>query len=143
MFIKRFEPCTSNGKAVILDPQFYLQRLHTLITDFLVLMPNKVKELRTRGDETARTVQVYAHEGLEPPASLTHHFEHLLLTVERFYRDNPLGLELALDFWCPTDTTKHSTIYLYGIPSKQDICKCGGMILLARVSVAILDAPNN
>nr|CAD7411891.1 unnamed protein product [Timema cristinae] len=103
----------------IYKEQFYLQRLHTLITDFLVLMPTKVKELRTRGDETARTVQVYAHEGLEPPASLTHHFEHLLLTVERFYRDNPLGLELALDFWCPTDTTKHSTIYLYGIPSKQ------------------------
>nr|CAD7434744.1 unnamed protein product [Timema monikensis] len=102
----------------IYKEQFYLQRLHTLITDFLVLMPTKVKELRTRGDETARTVQVYAHEGLEPPASLTHHFEHLLLTVERFYRDNPLGLELALDFWCPTDTTKHSTIYLYGIPSK-------------------------
>ncbi|CAG2061321.1 unnamed protein product, partial [Timema podura] len=45
----------------IYKEQFYLQRLHTLITDFLVLMPNKVKELRTRGDETARTVQVYAH----------------------------------------------------------------------------------
>nr|CAD7403935.1 unnamed protein product [Timema poppensis] len=119
----------------IYKQQFYLQRLHTLITDFLVLMPTKVKELRTRGDETARTVQVYAHEGLEPPASLTHHFEHLLLTVERFYRDNPLGLELALDFWCPTDTTKHSTIYLYGIPSKQSFPVLFGFAALPALAL--------
>nr|CAD7264264.1 unnamed protein product [Timema shepardi] len=122
---------TTSALANYTTEQFYLQRLHTLITDFLVLMPTKVKELRNRGDETARTVQVYAHEGLEPPASLTHHFEHLLLTVERFYRDNPLGLELALDFWCPTDTTKHSTIYLYGIPSKQS--SWGSIFFLAQL----------
>jgi hypothetical protein len=31
------------------------------LTDFIVLMPLKLKELRNRADETARTMQVYTH----------------------------------------------------------------------------------
>ena len=34
--------------------EFYQRRLHALITDFIVLMPLKVKELRNRADDAAR-----------------------------------------------------------------------------------------
>ena len=40
--------------------EFYLKRLHQLISDFLILMPIKIKELRQRADETSRTIQMYA-----------------------------------------------------------------------------------
>jgi hypothetical protein len=41
--------------------EFHVRRLHCLLTDFIVLMPLKLKELRNRADETARTMQVYTH----------------------------------------------------------------------------------
>ena len=34
--------------------EFYLRRLHQMLTDFVVLMPLKVKELRNRADDAAR-----------------------------------------------------------------------------------------
>lgn len=36
--------------------EFYFRRFHQLITDFIVLMPLKVKELRNRADDAARYV---------------------------------------------------------------------------------------
>jgi len=47
--------------ACIMFQEFYVRRLHCLLTDFIVLMPLKLKDLRNRADETARTVQVYTH----------------------------------------------------------------------------------
>lgn len=37
-----------------------MRRLHSLVTDFIVFMPLKVKELRIRAEDAARTVQSYA-----------------------------------------------------------------------------------
>lgn len=37
-----------------------MRRLHSLITDFIVFMPLKVKELRSRAEDAARTAQSYA-----------------------------------------------------------------------------------
>ena len=34
--------------------EFYMRRFHQLVTDFIVLMPLKVKELRNRADDAAR-----------------------------------------------------------------------------------------
>lgn len=83
--------------------EFLLKRLHNLITDFIVYMYSKVKELRIRADDTARTMQVYRNEGLEPPANLPRHFEHLMLTVAKLYSKDPLNLQLALEYWSPLD----------------------------------------
>lgn len=47
--------------ASFLFQEFYIKRLHCLLTDFIVLMPLKLKDLRNRADETARTIQVYTH----------------------------------------------------------------------------------
>lgn len=40
--------------------EFYLRRLHHLITDFIVLMPLKMKELRNKAEDAAKTISVYA-----------------------------------------------------------------------------------
>lgn len=40
--------------------EFYMRRIHSLFTDFIVLMPLKVKELKVRAEEISRTSQMYA-----------------------------------------------------------------------------------
>nr|XP_045244264.1 nuclear pore complex protein Nup205 isoform X3 [Macaca fascicularis] len=51
--------------------EFYIRRVHNLITDFLALMPMKIGEL---------------------------------------YKKNPFHLELALEYWCPTEPLQTPTI---------------------------------
>ncbi|RZF40837.1 hypothetical protein LSTR_LSTR003347 [Laodelphax striatellus] len=98
--------------------EFYVRRLHSLLTDFIVLMPLKVKELRNRADEAAKTVQAYAQEGLDPPTSLPQHFEQLLLTLSTLYSKDPLNLNLELEYWCPPEGIV-STSYPYRSPPRQ------------------------
>lgn len=45
----------------------------------------KVKEIRNRGDETARLLIAHLQEGQEPPATLRHDFEELLHVVLTVY----------------------------------------------------------
>lgn len=85
--------------------ELILRRLHNLFTDFIVLMYSKVKELRIKADETARTIQAYAHEGLEAPATLPRHFEQLLLALAHLYQKNDLNLNLTLDYWASMDNS--------------------------------------
>ena len=40
-----------------------------------------MKEIRNRGDETARIVMAHLQEGQEPPSTLKRDFEHLLELV--------------------------------------------------------------
>eukprot|EP00064_Thunnus_orientalis_P003055 superscaffoldBa00000243_g3063 len=51
--------------------EFFIRRLHSLITDFLALMPMKIGE---------------------------------------FYSKDPFGLELGLEFWCPTESLQHTSL---------------------------------
>lgn len=44
--------------------------MHNLITDFVVYMYPKAKDLRMKANEVSRTLQVYIREGLEGPANL-------------------------------------------------------------------------
>ncbi|XP_063052981.1 nuclear pore complex protein Nup205 [Engraulis encrasicolus] len=90
--------------------EFYTRRLHTLITDFLALMPMKVKQLRNRADEDARLVHMALQMGSEPPASLRKDLEHLMILVGEFYSKDPFNLELALDFWCPSESLQHTSL---------------------------------
>ncbi|XP_053673536.1 nuclear pore complex protein Nup205 [Anopheles nili] len=91
------------GSELIFDTEFFFRRLHTMFTDFIELMHSKVTELRGRADETARTVQVYQQQGIEPPANLCRNFEMLLLSVGKFYSNDHLQLNLSLEYWGPSD----------------------------------------
>lgn len=88
--------------------EFYIKRLHTIITDFIVLMHSKVKDLRLRADEVARTIQVYNQEGLEAPPNLSYCYQNLLLTIAKLYEEDQLDLKLCLDYWNSMDTTAAS-----------------------------------
>ena len=49
-----------------------------LVTKVFVYIHDQVKEVRNRGDETARIVLAHQQEGQEPPGNLKRDFEHLL-----------------------------------------------------------------
>ncbi|XP_071445952.1 nuclear pore complex protein Nup205-like [Hetaerina americana] len=87
------------GNASIYKEEFFLRRLHGLLADFIILHPTKVRELRRAADEAARTIQAYTQEGLEPPSNLQYHFESFLRSIGRLHERDPLGLQLALDYW--------------------------------------------
>uniref|UniRef100_A0A0N8ESW6 Nuclear pore complex protein Nup205 n=1 Tax=Heterocephalus glaber TaxID=10181 RepID=A0A0N8ESW6_HETGA len=90
--------------------EFYLRRTHNLITDFLALMPMKVKQLRNRADEDARIIHMSVQMGNEPPISLRRDLEHLMLLMGELYKKNPFQLELALEYWCPSEPLQTPTV---------------------------------
>lgn len=83
--------------------EFFFRRIHIILTDFIELMHSKVTELRARADETARTIQIHAQQGLDPPPNLDRHFETLLLIVGKLYSNDQLGLCLDLEYWGPME----------------------------------------
>ncbi|XP_011172617.2 nuclear pore complex protein Nup205 [Solenopsis invicta] len=107
--------------SCIHQEEFYIRYFHTLISDFILLMPVKVKELRSRADESMRLIQAFQQEGIEPPMNLDNHFEYLMLMVAELYKEDPLKLNLAMDYWCHhTDTTHVSApAYISRLPSRQ------------------------
>ncbi|XP_017831104.2 nuclear pore complex protein Nup205 isoform X1 [Callithrix jacchus] len=90
--------------------EFYIRRIHNLITDFLTLMPMKVKQLRNRADEDARIIHMSMQMGNEPPISLRRDLEHLMLLIGELYKKNPFHLELALEYWCLSEPLQTPTI---------------------------------
>uniref|UniRef100_A0AAX7VDS6 Nucleoporin 205 n=1 Tax=Astatotilapia calliptera TaxID=8154 RepID=A0AAX7VDS6_ASTCA len=90
--------------------EFYIRRVHSLITDFLALMPMKVKQLRNRADEDARLVHMSLQMDSELPSSLRKDLDHLMILIGEFYSKDPFGLELGLEFWCPTESLQHSSL---------------------------------
>uniref|UniRef100_H3C417 Nucleoporin 205 n=1 Tax=Tetraodon nigroviridis TaxID=99883 RepID=H3C417_TETNG len=90
--------------------EFYIRRLHSLITDFLALMPMKVKQLRNRADEDARLVHMSLQMDSELPSSLRKDLDHLMILIGEFYSKDTFGLELGLEFWCPTESLQHASL---------------------------------
>ena len=98
------------------EQEFYLRRLHALLTDFLALMPLKVKELRNRADDAARNACMHEQEGIQYTVPLAgQHFPQLLGSLAELYKGDPLDLNLSGLYWAPTETDqgRHST------PAKQ------------------------
>ncbi|XP_078046128.1 nuclear pore complex protein Nup205 isoform X1 [Augochlora pura] len=124
--------------------EFYIRYFHTLISDFILLMPLKVKDLRSRADESMRLIQVYQQEGIEPPLNLDNHFEYLLLTVAELYKEDPLKLDLLMDYWCHHSDSTHvsAPIYMNRFPSRQvalfKFVRLAGEILPAGLFVPYL-----
>ena len=62
--------------------EFYVRRMHQLLTDFIVFMPLKVKELRNRADDAARNSMMHEAEGIQYNVPLQgQHFEYLLKSI--------------------------------------------------------------
>ena len=70
------------------NEEFHIKRLHQLLTDLIVLMPLKVKELRNRADEAARNKLMHEQEGIQYTVPLAgQHFENLLAALAALYRN--------------------------------------------------------
>lgn len=123
--------------------EFYVRYFHVLISDFILLMPLKVKELRSRSDESMRLIQAYQQEGIEPPVNLDNHFKYLLLMIAELYKDDPLKLNLVMDFWCQQLEPSHiSNSFYTRVPSRQvamfKFVRLAGEILPAGLFVPYL-----
>ncbi|XP_044009117.1 nuclear pore complex protein Nup205 [Aphidius gifuensis] len=126
--------------------EFYIRYFHTFISDFITLMPLKVKELRSRADESMRFIAAYQQEGIDPPMNLDDHFEYLMLMIAELYKKDPLKLNLVVDYWCQhtessnhLSTTNHTSSKL---PSRQvalfKFVRLAGEILPAGLFVSYL-----
>lgn len=98
-----FLHCTLLENELCFEQEFMFRRIHVLITDFIEFSHSKVTELRARADETARTVQAYQQQNIEPPATVCRAFEMLLLTVGKLYAKDKLDLGLSLEYWGPME----------------------------------------
>lgn len=127
--------------------EYYQRRIHTLITDFIVLMHSKLMEMRVKADEAARAVQMYAWEGLTaPPAAHAPRtrLDALLRAVERLYARDPLGLRH--DYWQACQPQTHTqrsggraaTLYKFVRLSGEVVCgSLLGQYLRALASLAV------
>ncbi|CAC5405169.1 NUP205 [Mytilus coruscus] len=99
--------------------EFYLRKIHGLITDFIFFMPLKVKELRNRSDEVARLSASQTLVEESDVVSASHGFEYLLFLIGHIYGKDPLGLNLSVEYWFPQETNMHESVYHYRSPQKQ------------------------
>lgn len=110
--------------AVVAVPEFhkeeyFLKKIHGLVTDFIFHMPLRVKELRTRGDEAAR-IAAAVQNNQDLPTSASHGFQYLMKLIGDLYRTDPLGLQLSVEYWCPQDNYgAHETTYNVRPPQRQ------------------------
>lgn len=128
----------------IYQEEFYIRYFHSLISDFILLMPLKVKDLRSRADESMRLIQAYQQEGIEPPLNLDNHFKYLMLTIAELYREDPLKLDLVMDYWCHHSDSTHASApaFINRLPSRQvalfKFVRLAGEILPAGLFVPYL-----
>ncbi|KAI4469467.1 nuclear pore complex protein [Holotrichia oblita] len=101
---------------LIYTEEILYKKMHHLLTDFIVQMFSKVKEMRIKADESARTMQANAQHGIEAPNNLPKHFEDFLYYISKFYERDPLNLHLMLDYWCSFDNSSKENIR---VPTKS------------------------
>ncbi|RWS24745.1 nuclear pore complex protein Nup205-like protein, partial [Leptotrombidium deliense] len=85
------------SNPIVHSEEFFMRRIHVLISDFIAFMPLKLKELRDKGDEISRIIAAYVAEGIHPPATLSRHFEKFLYFLAAFYAND--NFNLANDIW--------------------------------------------
>ncbi|KAG5873933.1 hypothetical protein JTB14_014533 [Gonioctena quinquepunctata] len=86
-------------------------------------MHPKVKDLRMKADEIARTMQVYIREGLEAPSNLPRYFEYLLLTVGKFYSNDVLNTHYGSNYWSPIEINSAHNLSYRAAPRSVSLFK--------------------
>ena len=105
-----FIPALIFGGNSFSKEEFYQRRLHMILTDFVSLMPLKIKELRNRADDSARNAVMHEQEGVQYTVPVAgQHFSQLLVTISQLYTKDPLELTLADIYWCDGGDTRHFT----------------------------------
>ena len=89
-------------RAVSLDP-FYFRRFHYIMADFILRMPDKIKNMKTKADENAQTIIAHLREGLQVPKNLEQPFEQLLLCLSTLYSHEECQV-FVNDYWCESSS---------------------------------------
>ncbi|OXA52513.1 hypothetical protein Fcan01_12127 [Folsomia candida] len=76
-----------------------VKKYHQLLTDFLTFMPMKVKEMKGRSDDAAKTAALYQNQGFVRPSSLPQEYESFLECIGMFYIHDEENL--STDFFDP------------------------------------------
>uniref|UniRef100_A0A8C9L7W9 Nucleoporin 205 n=1 Tax=Pavo cristatus TaxID=9049 RepID=A0A8C9L7W9_PAVCR len=77
------------GSENFYQEEFYIRKIHNLVTDFLALMPMKVSFFSANSISIFREIEMF---------------------IAELYRKDPFNLELALEYWCPSEPLQTSTI---------------------------------
>ncbi|XP_066259964.1 nuclear pore complex protein Nup205 [Euwallacea similis] len=121
--------------------QYLYNRMHNLLTDFVVHMYPKAKDLRMKANEVARTLQVYIREDLEAPGNLPRYFEFLLLSIGKFYSKNTVDPELTMSWWSPIELNSNKNLNIRIAPRSVALfkfLKLSGDMLPATLFVPFL-----
>lgn len=97
---------------------FYCQRLHAILSDFIINVPERVKAMKNRADENSRLITANLRESLQPPTNLDQPFEELLTCLAALYQDGQCG-ELVEDYWCPSEILPTATLQYRGQGTRQ------------------------
>ncbi|XP_076058270.1 nuclear pore complex protein Nup205 isoform X2 [Oratosquilla oratoria] len=81
---------------------FYCNKLHTILSDFIICMPERVKTMKNKADENSRQIAANLREGLQSPTNLEQPFEELLSCLAALYRGGQCG-DLVEEYWCPSE----------------------------------------
>ncbi|ESO12326.1 hypothetical protein HELRODRAFT_187833, partial [Helobdella robusta] len=83
--------------------EYYVRKIHNLITDFIILLPVKVKEMRSQADESSRIILARQQENLDIPDNLPKDFQCFMELIHDIYTQDPLNLTLSNEYWCLSD----------------------------------------
>ena len=97
---------------------FYCQRLHAILSDFIISFPERVKAMKNRADENSRLITANLRESLQPPTNLDQPFEELLTCLAALYHDGQCG-ELVEDYWCPSEILPTASLQYRSQGSRQ------------------------
>lgn len=70
------------------------RRYHELLKDFIVYMPMKVKEMKGRSDDAAKTAALYHNQGFVRPPNLPQEYESFMECLGVFYSCDELNLSV-------------------------------------------------
>lgn len=77
---------------------FHAQKLHSILTDFIHHLSDRVRIMKNIADENARKIAANVREGLEPPTNLEQPYEDLLNCLAALYTNSQCE-DLVEDYW--------------------------------------------
>ena len=79
-------------RELFAEEEHVMRRFHTFFTDFITYLPAKVKDLKNRCEDTAKTIHLYNEQGLTHPPNLPRDYENFLECMSLFYSEDDFNL---------------------------------------------------
>jgi len=80
------------SKPDIFSDEFVMRRFHDFFTDFISYMPMKIKEMKMRSEDAAKTANLYSKQGIQRPPNLPQDYENFMGCLGKFYSQDSYDL---------------------------------------------------